>query len=337
MEGGLHLLLHGFGRHRLLLPRVGGSGGVVWRRPIWAGALLAGGCLAHAGCGFAGGSTRDGPDASGGWVSVWRDDFGGPAGSRVSSARWRYDIGTRYPGGPPAWGTHEAETYTASIRNVYLDGHGDLAIKPVKGGSGKWTSGRIETRRSDFHPSVGASLAFSARIRLPAGGPGYWPAFWMLGTPFRANVHDWPAAGELDAMENVNNQPTVRGTLHCRMVGLGGPRRCDGPTGLTGTYKLAQPAGRAGFHTYTVVWNTNPRRIAWYVDDRLYLSVTPGMIGPSTWRSTFGHGYFILLNVAIGGLFPGKPSSATPSGAPMLVDAVTVAENPSGTAGPPPN
>jgi beta-glucanase (GH16 family) len=302
---------------------------------MWAVALLAGWCFAHAGCGFVGGSARGGPDASGGWVSVWRDDFGGPARSRVSSARWRYDIGARYPGGPSGWGNDELETYTTSTKNVYLDGRGALAIKPIRKGPGRWTSGRLETRRTSFQPSRGASLAFSARIRLPAGGQGYWPAFWMLGAPFRSNVNDWPAAGELDAMENVNNQPTVLGTLHCGPVQLGGP--CDETMGLTATYELGQPAGTAGFHTYTVVWNTNPKRIRWYVDDTLYLTVTAGMIGTGTWRSTFDHGFFILLNVAIGGRFPGNPIRTTRSGAPMLVDAVTVAENPSGRAGPPPN
>jgi len=86
-----------------------------------------------------------------------------------------------------------------------------------------------------------------------------------------------------------------------------------------------------------VVWNTNPGQIRWYVDDKPYLTITAGMIGRSAWRSTFDHGFFILLNVAIGGSWPGNPNAATLSGAPMLVNDVIVARNPSGSAGPPPD
>jgi beta-glucanase (GH16 family) len=308
--------------------------GVMRRRePMLAVALLASGCGALRGREPAGMSTPTPAAANGGWTQVWRDDFTGPAGNRVSAARWRYDTGTHYPGGPANWGNNELESYTTSTTNVYLDGHGDLAIRPIRNGRGEWTSGRLETRRTNFMPPTGASLAFSARIKLPAGGQGYWPAFWMLGASFRSNVHDWPASGELDAMENIDNQPTVRGTLHCGVVALGGP--CREPTGLTATYDLGTPARIAGFHTYTVVWNTKPRRIRWYVDDRLYLAVTPSMIGSNTWRSTFDHGFFTVLNVAIGGLLPGNPTATTVSGRPMLIDNVIVAVNHRGNADPP--
>ena len=269
-----------------------------------------------------------------GWTAVWRDDFTGPAGRSVATSRWRYDTGTHYPGGPSGWGNNELETYTTSTNNVYLDGKGHLAIRPIRNIRGGWTSGRLETRRTNFQPSKDASLAFSARIKLPAGGQGYWPAFWMLGAPFRANVHSWPAAGELDVMENVNSQPTIRGTLHCGRVQMGGP--CNEPVGQSATYNLGRPAGVAGFHTYTIIWNTSPEQIRWYVDRKPYLTVTSASIGSSTWRSTFDHGFFVLLNVAIGGNLPRNPNSRTRSGAPMLVDDVTVSRNPNGGAGPPP-
>ncbi len=304
-------------------------GNVLRRGSVFAVALLASAC----GVQPASPPTHDQAAASNGWTQVWRDDFTGPPGSPVSSARWRYDTGTHYPGGTPGWGNHEVETYTTSTSNVYLDGSGDLAIRPIRDSRGKWTSGRLETR-AGFQPTTGTSLAFTARIKLPAGGQGYWPAFWMLGSPFRSDITDWPRAGELDAMENINNQPTVYGTLHCGTVQLGGP--CHEPTGLTATYYLEQPTAATRFHTYTVVWNTNPEQIRWYVDDKPYLTITAGMIGSSTWRSTFDHGFFILLNVAIGGSWPGNPNAATVSGAPMLVNNVIVARNPGGSAGPPP-
>lgn len=303
-----------------------------WPGTMFAVVLLVSAC---GGAPRAGAPGHDQAAANGGWTQVWRDDFTGPAGSPVSSARWRYDTGTHYPGGSPGWGNNELETYTTSTKNVYLDGRGDLAIRPIRNGRGTWTSGRLETQRADFQPSAGTSLAFSARIRLPAGGQGYWPAFWMLGGPFRSDITDWPAAGELDAMENINDQPMVDGTLHCGTLQAGGP--CHETTGLTATYNLGRAAGAAGFHTYTVVWNTNPERIRWYVDGKSHLTITAGMIGSSTWRSTFDHGFFILLNVAIGGRWPGNPDTRTVSGQPMLIDKVIVAKNSSGSAGPPPN
>src|SRR5260370_12917751 len=89
--------------------------------------------------------THDQAAASNGWTQVWSDDFTGPPGSPVSSARWRYDTGTHYPGGTPGWGNNEVETYTTSTSNVYLDGRGDLAIRPLRDSRGNWTSARLET------------------------------------------------------------------------------------------------------------------------------------------------------------------------------------------------
>ena len=265
-------------------------------------------CCGRAGAAGATGdaSTHDPVAASGGWTGVWRDDFSGPAGSRVSSARWRYDTGTQYPGGPPGWGNDELETYTASTQNVYLDGRGDLAIRPIRSGRGRWTSGRIETQRTDFQPSAGTSLAFSARIRLPAGGPGYWPAFWMLGGRFAPTS----TTGRRPANSTRWRTSTTsrRCAARCTAARSG---TADHATNHRpdGHVRPRSAAGAAGFHTYTVVWNTNPKRIRWYVDDKPYLTITAGMIGSSTWRSTFGHGFFILLNVAIGGRWPGDPGT----------------------------
>ena len=175
---------------------------------------------------------------------------------------------------------------------------------------------------------AGTSLAFSARIKLPAGGQGYWPAFWMLGKP-----GSWPSGGELDAMENFDNEPEVRGTLHCGPSAVGGP--CHEPTGVTSTHALGKPAGSVGFHTYTIVLNTSPERATWYVDDTPYMTVDAATIGPDIWHSTFKHDFTVLLNVAIGGNVPGNPDAATHSGSPMLVDNVAVAVNGSADAGPP--
>lgn len=93
--------------------------------------------------------------AEAGWTTVFQDDFDGAAGTGLNAQDWLYDTGTGYPGGAANWGTGEVETATNSTGNVYHDGQGHLAIKPLRDGSGQWTSGRIETQRTDFAAPAG--------------------------------------------------------------------------------------------------------------------------------------------------------------------------------------
>jgi hypothetical protein len=118
-----------------------------------------------------------------GWTLTWSDDFIGTAGSLPNTNNWQIDTGTKYPGnGAAQWGTGEVETYTSSSKNVKLTGNGVLQITPLRDSSGKWTSGRIETKRKDFAAKSGKMLRIEARIKMPAvsgaGAQGYWPAFW---------------------------------------------------------------------------------------------------------------------------------------------------------------
>jgi hypothetical protein len=252
------------------------------------------------------------------WTVIWADDFDGPAGTLPATTNWIFDLGHSYPGGASNWGNNELESYTQDPANIGLDGSGSLKITATKDSSGKWFSGRIETRRTDFQPPAGGRLRIEARMQLPVGGPGYWPAFWTLGAPFRGNYTNWPQAGEIDIMENINSQKVVHGTLHCGKTENGGP--CKEDTGLTAQYTLPS----TGFHTYAMEWSTSPAQLQWFVDERLYSTVKQSTVGTSTWRSTFGHGYFILLNLAMGGDWPGKPTSATVPGGSLLVDYVRV-------------
>src|SRR4029453_9600888 len=123
------------------------------------------------------------------WDLIWSDEFDGAANTGVDRSKWIYDLGTGYPGGPDHWGTGEVETMTDDIANVFQDGHGHLLITPLLSASGAWTSGRIETQRSDFQPPAGGAVAFEASIRQPDvsgdAALGYWAAFWSLGAPFR--------------------------------------------------------------------------------------------------------------------------------------------------------
>jgi beta-glucanase (GH16 family) len=199
----------------------------------------------------------------------------------------------------------------------------------VRDAKGNWTSGRIETQRSNFAAPVGGKLAVEASIQVPnvtgAAAQGYWPAFWMLGSAFRGNYNNWPKIGEIDAMENVNGDDVEHGTLHCGVV-PGGP--CNEKLGRGGTANCAKTTCQAGFHTYRIEVDrsTSPEEIRWYLDGVEFWHVAsnaPGM-DANTWANAVDHSFFIILNVAIGGDWPGSPTAATKSNAPMLVDYVHV-------------
>lgn len=269
-----------------------------------------------------------------GWTLQWSDDFTGTANTLPSTSNWIIDTGHGYSGGPTNWGTGEIQSYTSSTSNLALDGSGNLKITPIRDSSGNWTSGRIETQRADFKPASGSTLRIEGRIQMPnvtgTAALGYWPAFWALGAPYRGNYQNWPAIGEYDVMENVNGINKVWGTLHCG-TNPGGP--CNETTGLGNSLACPGSTCQSAFHTYTFEWDrsVSPNVLRWYVDGTQFHSVSQSAVDAATWSAMTDHaGYFILLNVAIGGAFPDAiqgsttPTSATASGNPMLVDYVGV-------------
>ncbi|MEV7983111.1 glycoside hydrolase family 16 protein [Streptomyces sp. NPDC086519] len=283
------------------------------------------------------------PGVPSGWSQVFLDDFNGSAGTGVNTSNWQYDTGTSYPGGAANWGTGEVETMTSSTTNVALDGSGNLKITPVRDSAGNWTSGRIETTRTDFQPPAGGKLRVEARIQMPnvtgTAAYGYWPAFWMLGAPYRGNYQNWPSVGELDIMENVQGLDKVWATMHCG-TNPGGP--CNETTGLGNSTACPNTTCQSGFHTYTMEWDrsVSPEAIRFYVDGVNYQTVTSSQVDATTWANATNHGFFVILNVAMGGGFPGAfgggPTSATESGHPMVVDYVQVLQSSgSGTTTPP--
>ncbi|WP_433324216.1 glycoside hydrolase family 16 protein [Spirillospora sp. CA-294931] len=269
-----------------------------------------------------------------GWTLVWSDDFDGAAGAPPSSDNWTISTGHGYPGGPGNWGTGEIQRYTADPSNLGLDGNGNLRITPVKGPSGEWTSSRVETRRANFKPADGQVLRIEARIQMPdVTGPqalGYWPAFWALGSPYRGDYWNWPAIGEFDIMENVNGINSVWGVLHCG-VNPGGP--CNETSGLGASRACPGASCQSGMHAYRFEWDrsTTPNELRWYVDGEQYHSVSESRLGAETWTKMTEHeGYFLLLNVAMGGAFPdgvaghATPTAETVSGRPLTADYVAV-------------
>ncbi|MFR9787862.1 glycoside hydrolase family 16 protein [Streptomyces sp. MB22_4] len=286
------------------------------------------------------------PAPPSGWSQVFLDDFNGAAGSSVNTSDWQFDTGTSYPGGAGNWGTGEVESMTSSTSNVSLDGNGDLLITPRRDASGNWTSGRIETTRTDFQPPAGGKLRVEARLQMPNvtgnAAAGYWPAFWMLGAPFRGNYQNWPSVGELDIMENVQGLNKTWATMHCG-TSPGGP--CNETSGIGNSTACPNTTCQSGFHTYTMEWDrsVSPEAIRFYVDGVNYQTVTANQMDSATWTNATNHGFFVILNVAMGGGFPGAfgggPTSATEPGHPMVVDYVQVLQSSgggSGTTPPPP-
>ncbi|MEV0128587.1 ricin-type beta-trefoil lectin domain protein [Dactylosporangium sp. NPDC050688] len=285
------------------------------------------------------------PPTPAGWTQIFADDFNGTGGTGVNTANWLYDIGHGYPGGASNWGTGEIEYMTNSTQNVYLDGGGNLAIKPIRDGAGNWTSGRIETQRTNIAAPAGGKLRVEARIQQPnvntANGAGYWPAFWMLGAAARGTgATGWPGIGEIDILENINGRPSVFAALHCG-TNPGGP--CNETTGI-GSGERACSGCNSGFHTYAVEQDrsTSPEQIRWYLDGNNFFTINANQVDATTWNNATHHGFFIILNVAIGGGFPaafgGGPYASTVSGVPMLVDyvaAYTAGGGGGGTTPPP--
>jgi beta-glucanase (GH16 family) len=246
------------------------------------------------------------------WRLVWSDEFEGARGAAVDARKWTEETGGT------GWGNKELQFYTTGARNAYLDGNGSLVIKaneetPPEGavcwyGPCRYTSARLVTR-DKFSRAYGR---FEARIRVPAGR-GLWPAFWLLGEDIgRAG---WPACGEIDVMENIGREPSiVHGTAH-------GPGYSGGK-GIGGSYTL--PEGRRfaeEFHVFAVEWE--PRALRWYADGRLYRTLTPADL-PAGAKWVYDHPFFILLNVAVGGDWPGAPDRTTRFPQTMAVDYVRV-------------
>ncbi len=236
------------------------------------------------------------------WTLVWSDEFDGLAGTAPDPAKWIYDLGA------DGWGNQELENYTGGRENSYLDGAGRLVIEARQPAPGQYTSARLKTQ-SKFAIEYGR---IEARMKLPAG-QGIWPAFWMLGVDIPEV--GWPQCGEIDIMENIGRGPaTVHATIH-------GPGY-SGSNGIGQSYSLPDAQPFAGdYHVFAAEWSQNG--IQFFVDGHLYHAVEPASL-PQGAAWVFNHPFFLLLNVAVGGSWPGNPDATTSFPQKMLVDYVRV-------------
>jgi beta-glucanase (GH16 family) len=236
-----------------------------------------------------------------GWTLIWADEFDGEA---HDPSKWVMEIGGH------GWGNNEKQFYTDLPENVRLE-DGQLVIEARNEFFVRrhYTSGRIKTQGL-FSFTYGR---VEARMKLPYGN-GIWPAFWMLGEDI--DLISWPSSGEIDIMEHIGREPTrIYGTVH-------GP----GYSGSGGVGHFTTfPAGSLSeeFHTYAIEWE--PNEIRWYVDDQHFFTLTPEQV-PGEW--VFDKPYFILINLAVGGYWPGDPDETTVFPQFLLVDHVRVYQRP---------
>jgi beta-glucanase (GH16 family) len=245
-----------------------------------------------------------GDGALSGWILTWSDEFDGPDGSAADPAKWKHDVGGT------GWGNGELEYYTGGTQNAVVEG-GYLVITATPQGAAqyqcsygacRYTSARLLTQGL-FSQQYGR---FEARAQMPTG-KGIWPAIWMLGN--NIGTVGWPACGEVDFMETIGTDiSTNHGSLH--MPGYN----------PSGTLKLANGASFAdAFHTFAVEWE--PGTVRFYVDDQLYETQAKTSVpAGGTWE--FEHPFFLLVNVAVGGSWPGSPDSTTVFPQTMKVDWV---------------
>jgi beta-glucanase (GH16 family) len=251
------------------------------------------------------------------WVLVWSDEFNGPAGERPNPNVWKFELGDGALNNIVGWGNSEFQYYTDSAENSFMDGNGNLVIRLQDTdpdtdlvcwyGPCEYTSARLLTQdRLDFEYG-----RIEARVQVPDGPGGLWPAFWMLGTDIPEV--GWPQSGEIDIMEYVSRLPyEVFGTIH-------GPGY-QGGASFGNTLTFTDTVPNQGFLTYGVIWM--PDHIIWYVDDVQYHQAVPADVAPNEW--VFNHPFFMLLNAAIGGNFGGAISGDMTFPQDTLVDYVRV-------------
>lgn len=237
------------------------------------------------------------------YTLVWSDEFDSTA---VNTSEWEYEVNGN--GG----GNNELQYYTANPTNSFVSG-GVFKIMALKQSyNGKlYTSARLHTKKSWLYGKI------EARIKVPYG-KGIWPAFWMLGS--NISSVGWPACGEIDIMEMIGGTTTgsggdgrVFGTAHWSNNGA------HAQYGLS--YALSSGKLADAFHTYTIVWDS--KQIIWYFDNIQYCVISTTPTGLNAFRAP----HFIILNLAVGGNWPGSPDASTTFPQLMEVDYVRVYQN----------
>jgi beta-glucanase (GH16 family) len=239
-------------------------------------------------------------DVPPGWQLVWHDEFNG---RDLDRRKWGFATGGT------GFGNNELQYYTDEPENTYVvGGHLVIVARRERYMGLHYTSAKLQTL-------VLAEWQYGRidiRARMPAG-QGLWPAFWML--PSRSRYGGWPAGGEIDIMELLGHAPqTVHGTLH---YGASGQHEYTGSS-----YTLPQGTFADGFHLFSLI--REPNSIRWYVDGRLYQEQTIWFTRNAPYPAPFDQPFYLILNLAVGGNWPGSPDATTVFPARLRVDYVRV-------------
>lgn len=237
-------------------------------------------------------------DAYDGMQLVWSDEFDG---NSINTGNWSYDLGAS------GWGNQELQNYTSSPDNSYVQ-DGKLILKAMQSGPDNFSSARLKSiNLQEFQYG-----RIDVRAVLPVG-QGIWPAIWMLGANF--DEIGWPDCGEIDIMELIGHQPNrVYGTAHWGAD----PSQHQYQSGT-----IALPNGQTfdeEFHVFSIEWQED--EIRWLMDDEVYHTVDPSTVGSQPYP--FNQPFFFILNVAVGGVWPGYPDETTLFPVFMAVDYVRV-------------
>lgn len=236
---------------------------------------------------------------------VWSDEF---ETDELDLSKWSYQYGTGQDEGLHGWGNNELQYYTDREDNIYIeDDMLHIVAREERLEGMNYTSARIRTLdKGDWKYGE-----IEIRAKLPEG-QGTWPAIWMLPTDERFG--GWPKSGEIDIMEMVGHEPeTIHGTVHY------GP---DWPENqFTGSsYTLDEGTFSDDFHVFSIEWEED--HIAWFVDGEQYFEITPDHLSPH--RYPFNERFHLLINLAVGGNWPGSPDATTEFPQTLIVDYVRV-------------
>jgi len=236
------------------------------------------------------------PDNYFGYNQVWVDEFDG---AEIDENIWTHELGNS------GWGNNESQNYTADAANSYIE-NGNLVIKAIQTASEQYTSARMITKDKKEWTYGRVDI----RAKLPEG-QGIWPAIWMLG----ANIddQDWPACGEIDIMELVGHEPnTVHGTAHWGNVGS--------PSVFRGQSTTDPNGYQDNYHVFSILWSTS--KVQWLVDEAVVKTIDPNTT--AGYNYPFNQPFFMILNVAVGGNWPGYPDDTTQFPQKMTIDYVRV-------------
>ena len=249
---------------------------------------------------------KDDPNPSiEGYTLEWSDEFNG---SSISTVNWVHEIGdgTDY-GLPVGWGNNELQLYTNASQNSYLEDISDdnaaLVIEATESAPGEYRSAKLTTSglRSFRYGKI------DARIKLPTA-QGMWPAFWMLGDNFSSL--GWPGCGEIDILELVGFEPNIiRGNIHY-------VDSDQSYASAEGDPAIIAESFSEDYHQFGIEWT--PNEITYLLDDIVYKTVSIDDDG----MKEFDRSFYLILNVAVGGNWPGSPDASTVFPQKMYVDYI---------------